>query len=335
MHNKKEIWVLLGIVLLLFPPGLKAQDYQAVDFTKELNVKFLNFELKQIDKGVELLNSAEKLFEQSKEMYSVLSELEKKEELSDDYIKALKALLEASKIYEEGNSTIFEVFKTKCETFWESMKKVQHYAAGVEKGRYYERQAKKHLARAEQRREQAEISEKFEYALRKIKEATELEQLAIRDQGRALQVYIDYPVEYNYGWEDDVTLEEILELFKNPAVNEPPDDIFATVDPDKKIDTSLIGEIIFKVQIAAHTVPLTEEYLRTIYKGGMKIDMIYEDEWYKYSIGRYKEFEEATKTLEECKVRKAFIVAYQEGKKLTIKEALELLERKKMSFNLK
>ena len=82
-------------------------------------------------------------------------------------------------------------------------------------------------------------------------------------------------------------------------------------------------EIIFKVQIAAHTVPLTEEYLRTIYLGGMQIDMIYEEEWYKYSIGRYKTLEEATETLEICNVKKAFIIAYQEGKKLTIQEALE------------
>ena len=91
------------------------------------------------------------------------------------------------------------------------------------------------------------------------------------------------------------------------------------------IDSSLLKEIIFKVQIAAHTVPLTEEYLRTIYKGGMKIDLIFEEDWYKYSVGRYKTLEEATATLENCNVKKAFIVAYQSGIKLTIEEALKRL----------
>jgi hypothetical protein len=169
-------------------------------------------------------------------------------------------------------------------------------------------------------------ADRYEAALYQMNEAFDLEKLAIRDEGRAVQIYQDFPVEYNYGWEDDVTLEEVLAMNRNPAIKEPPpQDIFGTVNKDAKIDSSLLKDIIFKVQIAAHTVPLTEEYLRTIYLGGMPIDMIYEEEWYKYSIGRYKTLEEATKTLEECDVKKAFIIAYQEGKKLTIQEALERL----------
>ena len=193
--------------------------------------------------------------------------------------------------------------------------------------KYYESQARKHLLMAAQRRDQVLWTDRYEYAKIKIREANELEREAINDQTRALQIYSDYPVEYNYEWENDVTLEEIYEIYKNPAVNEPPEDIYATVDPKAKIDPAMMEEIIFKVQIAAHTVPLTEEYLRTIYRGGMSIDMIYEDEWYKYSIGRYLNFEEATRTLEDCKVRKAFIVAYQGGKKLTIQEAINLLDK--------
>jgi len=173
------------------------------------------------------------------------------------------------------------------------------------------------------KRDIAAEADRYESALYQIKEAFELEKLAVRDQGRAVQIYQDFPVEYNYGWEDDVTLEEVLAMNRNPVIKEPPQDIFGTVDKNAEIDSSLFAEIIFKVQIAAHTVPLTEEYLRTIYLGGMQIDMIYEEEWYKYSIGRYKTLEEATETLEECNVKKAFVIAYQEGKKLTIREAME------------
>lgn len=304
-----------------------AQERHIADYTKELNIKISGSDEKRIEKGIKTLTEADINLVQAEELFSGLSDLEQKEKISNNYEKALKDLKEVSELYKEGNEMIYQVFKDDCEKFWTRMKRVQHFAAGVEKGKYYESQAKKHLRMAEQRRDQASWTDRYEYARVKIREANELEKEAIQAQGRALQIYSDYPVEYNYEWENDITLEEVYEIYKNPAVNEPPEDIYATVDPKNKVDPQLMEEIIFKVQIAAHTVPLTEEYLRTIYKGGMSIDMIYEDEWYKYSIGRYLSFEEATKTLEECKVRKAFIVAYQGGNKLTIQEALNLLDK--------
>ncbi|MBN2213954.1 MAG: hypothetical protein JW723_06910 [Bacteroidales bacterium] len=306
---------------------INAQERLISNYTGELNIKLTSSDEKKIEKGIEILIEADKQLSQAESRYLNLSELELKEKISENYEQALEELKAVSELYKEGNMSIHQVFKEKCETFWTRMKKVQHFAAGVEKGKYYESQSRKHMLMAQQRRDQASWTDRYEYARVKIREANELENEAIRDQGRALQIYTDYPVEYNYEWENDITLEEVYEIYKNPAVNEPPEDIYATVDTDAKVDPVLMKEIIFKVQIAAHTVPLTEEYLRIIYKGGMPIDMIYEDEWYKYSIGRFTGFEEATKVLEECKVRKAFIVAYQDGKKLTIKEAIELMEK--------
>jgi len=306
--------------------SVMAQERHVSDYTRELNIKISGSDERKIEKGIKILSEADNQLIQAENLFSGLSELEQKEKISENYMKSLKDLQSVSEHYKEGNQIIYHVFKDNCEEFWTRMKKVQHFAAGVEKGKYYESQARKHLLMAEQRRDQALWTDRFEYARLKIREANELEKEAINDQGRALQIYSDYPVEYNYEWENDVTLEEIYEIYKNPAVNEPPEDIYATVDPKAKVDPVLMEEIIFKVQIAAHTVPLTEEYLRTIYKGGMSIDMIYEDEWYKYSIGRYLSFEEATKTLEDCNVRKAFIVAYQGGEKLTIQEAINILD---------
>jgi hypothetical protein len=302
-----------------------AQERHISDYTEELNIKISSSDEKKIEKGIKILCDADKQLTQAEEIYSGLSELELKEKISESYGKALKNLQAASELYKEGNLAIYQVFKDGCGEFWTRMKRVQHFAAGVEKGKYYESQARKNMQMARQRHDQALWTDRYEYARLKIREANELEKEAIRDQGRALQIYSDYPVEYNYDWENDISVEEVYEIYKNPAVNEPPEDIYATVDPNKKVDPVLMEEIIFKVQIAAHTVPLTEEYLRTIYKGGMPIDMIYEDEWYKYSIGRFTSFDEATKVLEGCKVRKAFIVAYQGGKKLTIKEAIDLM----------
>lgn len=319
--------IFLQVVLSGFGLSVSSQDLQVSGFTKELNVKFTTLDEKKIEKGIEILTEAEKTLSEAKATYDGLSDLEKKEKVSDTYVKSLNKIREASEKYKEGYAVIYTVFKEKCEEFWNNMKKVQHFAAGVEKGKYYERQAGKQKAMSAQRRDQVLWTDRFEYAVLKLKEANELDLLIIRDQGRALQVYTDYPVEYNYGWENDVTLEEIEEIYRNPAVNEPPEDIYATVNSDTKVDPMLREEIIFKVQIAAHTVPITGELLRLIYKGTMPIDMIYEDNWYKYSIGRYHNFDEANKVLQECHVRKAFIVAYQGGKKLTIQEALGLLEQ--------
>jgi len=94
------------------------------------------------------------------------------------------------------------------------------------------------------------------------------------------------------------------------------------------VDSVLMKEVIFKVQIAAHTQPLSEEYLNTVYKGTIKLDMIFEEDWYKYSIGRYKSFDEAEATRIESNIKKAFVVAYQEGKKISTQEAIELIEKK-------
>jgi hypothetical protein len=303
-----------------------AQNHKIKEYYEELNLKFNSSDEKKFEKAIKLLDDADLLLNEANNMYESLEESEKNLGISSEYKKAFKKLVEASESYKDGHTLIYTVFKDKVREFWDAMSKENHYAAGMEKAKYYEKKALKGLSRALLKRDIVTDADRYEAALYQMNEAFDLEKLAIRDQGRAVQIYQDFPVEYNYGWEDDVTLEEVLAMNRNPVIKEPPpQDIFGTVDKDTKIDSSLLKDIIFKVQIAAHTVPLSEEYLRTIYLGGMPIDMIYEEEWYKYSIGRFKTLEEATETLEECNVKKAFITAYQGGKKLTIQEALERL----------
>jgi hypothetical protein len=214
------------------------------------------------------------------------------------------------------------------------MSRNNHRASGMEKARYYEGTAIKSHNRSIIRRQQVLESDRYEYSLEIMEDALEFEKLAVRDQGRALQICMDYPVEYNYGWDDDKSLEEIVKIMKDPIVHEPPKDIFATVDKTAEIDSTLLKEVIFKVQIAAHTMPLSQEYLNLFYKGRLPIDLIYEENWYKYSIGIHKTFEEADALLREVNIKKAFVVSYCEGKKITIQKAIDLMERKKMSGKL-
>jgi hypothetical protein len=294
-------------------------------------VKFDAFELKKLERAAGLLNEAEAALQEANNQYTALTDLEKKERLSSSYNSALKKLFESSETFKAGYGLAFSVFYEKNRNFWQKMNRTNHRASGMEKAKYYEGSALKYQNRSLIRRQQVMESDRYEYSLEIMNDALEYEKLAVRDQGRSLQICTDYPVEYNYGWTDDKSLEEIVKIMKDPIVHEPPTDIFATVNTDADVDSALFREIIFKVQIAAHTVPLSDEYLNIIYKGDIPIDMIYEEEWYKYSIGRYQTFDEAEATRRECNIKKAFVVAYSEGKKISTQEAVQLSEKKKSS----
>ena len=313
-------------ISLLHGDFLAAQN-SVKHYTDGLNIQFDLLESKKLDRAMNLLDEADASFQKANQLYDQLSTLEKKERITGDYRKALKTLFEASEKYKEAHTIVYTVYKTKAEVFWKKMSKVSHYAAGMDKARYYEGKALKSYNRSLIRREQVLETDRFEYGLIIMKDALALEKLSIRDEGRAVQIYSDYPVEYNYGWDDDKTLEEIVAIMRDPAINEPPDDIFATVDKETKVDSVLLKEIIFKVQIAAHTMPLSNEYLETLYKGDLKIDMIFEDNWYKYSIGRYLTYDEAEATRRECNIKKAFVVAYEGGKHIPTQEAIKIMEK--------
>ncbi len=306
--------------------GVSAQVTRE-QFTGELNIKLQSGEEKKIERAVSILNEAEALKDKAEKEYAALTPVEIKERVSDEYQSALRHLFESSQMYKEGHNLIYVVFKDKANDFWQKMLKNNHRATGMEKAKYYEGTATKSLNRALIRRQQVLESDRFDYSLGIMKDALNLEKLAVRDRGRGMQICADYPVEYNYGWENDLSLEQIVAIMKDPIVHEPPADIFATVSQDVEIDSALFKEIIFKVQIAAHTMPITDEYLNTLYRGNLKIDMIFEDDWYKYSIGRYKTFDEAEATHRECNIKKSFVVAYQSGKKISTTEAVQILQK--------
>lgn len=307
-----------------------AQNYQAADYQKGLHLKLNDIDDKKFEKAFKLFNEGDQLYAEAQQMFDKLSELEKKEGISSDYRKMMKKLAEASEEYREGNDIIYDIYKSKADAFWESMKKDSHFAAGMEKAKYYERKALQEHKRSSAIRQQILETDRYEWADYKMDDALKLEKLIIRDEGRALQLLQDYPVEYNYGWDDDVTKEQLQAAYADPALNEPPEDLL-TRKREKKKETMVINpkDIIFRVQIAAHTIPINDDYLKSIYNGPYKIDEISEEGWYKYQIGMFKTLEEAEKVLKECQVKKAFVVAYQDGKKLTLHEAQEILQKQK------
>lgn len=329
MHIKKSILIYFVFTLLFFTCG-NSQTYDLKFFLSEFNLKFESSDQKKFDKALELLNSGDALIKKAEKEFASLTEEEKEITFEHSYQSMVTDIIDGSKDITEGHMLLIEVFKERIEAFWEKMRKENHYAIGMEKGKYYEKQFKKHLEMAENKLDQMDVSDRYEWVYTKYKEVLDFELLAVCDLCRALQIYQDYPVEYNYGWENDITLEEVIALKKGHIINEPPDDLFDpkpdTIKKDtvKKVDMP-IAPIIFRVQIAAHTEPLTQAYLNTIYTGHLPVREIQEDNWYKYQIGEFSSFEEASDLLEECQVKKAFIVAYQSGNKLRIRDAIELI----------
>jgi len=325
-RNRMQLKFQLFVSLLLF--GLQgsmfAQQFQSSDFRKDLSVKIDIIDEKRIDKGVQIINSAYAIEREAISAFEVMNENDKPNQLSSEYKKVVKTLLEASERYREGMMVIYTVFQENCVKRGESMNKQYSFASGLNKAKFYDRKASKAYDRALSIRDLVLMLEKPELIQYKMAEALELEKLSIRDRGRSLQIYQDFPVEYNYGWDDDVTPGQVEAAFKDPAISKPPEDLFIQ---KPLTEFQPIGKkeppIVFKVQIAAHTSPIENSYLKqNVYAGDIPIKENFEDNWYKYSIGEFDNFNQANTLLKQIQVNKAFVVAYQEGKRLPIKDAL-------------
>lgn len=318
------VYLVLICLFLLITSKLSSQQFDPSDYRKELSIKLDVIDEKRIEKGVKLLNDAYKIERDAITQLENIAEDEKLRAVSPEYKKAVKTLIEASEKYREGHIIVYTVFQENCAKFGEIMKKKNHTAFGINKARLYERKASKAYDRSLAVRDLVAMLEKPDLVQYKMAEALELEKLAIRDRGRAVQIYQDFPVEYNYGWDNDVTPEEVAAEFKDPAISLPPDDLFVQkpITPTTA-DSIVASHIIFRVQIAAHTVPMDIQQIHaSIYRGKEKISELHEDNWYKYTIGEFDNFNDANRLLKQSQVKKAFVVAYKGGKRLPIKDAL-------------
>lgn len=74
----------------------------------------------------------------------------------------------------------------------------------------------------------------------------------------------------------------------------------------------------FAVQIAASRETLSDNILRMLYSGNQPVTKHFEDNWYKYTIGRESTLLEAQRLKAASGVKGAFIVAYQNGARITL-----------------
>jgi len=74
-------------------------------------------------------------------------------------------------------------------------------------------------------------------------------------------------------------------------------------------------EVIYRVQLAANRSELSQRALSKMYYGNKSVEMINENGWYKYSVGDFETYEEASKFRKASGIGNAFVVAYRKGTK--------------------
>lgn len=74
-----------------------------------------------------------------------------------------------------------------------------------------------------------------------------------------------------------------------------------------------VSDTIYSVQIAACRTRMSQDMLKDIYQGTEKIVETYEDDWFKYTIGKFNTYKEADDLKSKIKVNEPFIVIYLNG----------------------
>ncbi|OFX88019.1 MAG: hypothetical protein A2W99_11315 [Bacteroidetes bacterium GWF2_33_16] len=86
----------------------------------------------------------------------------------------------------------------------------------------------------------------------------------------------------------------------------------------KQGPSTISAGLEFKVQIAAAKVKLSENDLVNIYKGDEHVDVREEEGWFKYSVGKFNTYEQATALNKLVNVSGSFVVAYKDGIKIPL-----------------
>lgn len=150
---------------------------------------------------------------------------------------------------------------------------------------------------------------------------------------------VKYKKEFYGAYNSSVTVEkDVPEVKEEPKKNTPPvvqvektKTIDSTKNNTKPKSTNVTTEtvatngVVFKIQIAASGTKL--ETVPSNFKGLSPISLTEDNGKYKYFYGSFSNYELAKQQLQEAKSKgydSAFIVAYIDGKKVTVQEALKV-----------
>jgi hypothetical protein len=282
----------------------------------DVPVELGQIEKRQLEKANELIRQGMDLWNQINQRYNPETVLSHK--IDSIYnVEAYPLLAKAADYFLEGTTEKYEIYHKNCLEFWN--KHSHDYPTGVDNARRLQKEALNYLEKSKlNRRVAGNYVNQYVYAYDRFYEAFSLEIIATKKEGRALQIYRDWPIHYAYEWDDDVEENLFAKAVVVVKKEEP-----KVVQPEiKQVELPDSMIVFYMVQIAAHTIQITPKYIKeNIYNGTMPIEELKEDGWFKYTIGHYKTFDEAEKLLNQINVSKAFVVAYKNGKRVPLKEA--------------
>ncbi len=121
----------------------------------------------------------------------------------------------------------------------------------------------------------------------------------------------EYAVAANKDTLQAVTENSVTE--QAPDVGKKPMEIGIVTDENKDQIIPADEEIIYRIQIAANRTELSQRALGKMYYGNKRVEMINENGWYKYSVGDFGSYEDASAFRKASAIENAYIVAYRKG----------------------
>ena len=278
---------------------------------KELHLEFSDIDNRRLNRIAEQKENAEIMIARATENNDIRT-LE----------RAFNDLFSASK-------EMFELYDKYCKSEREEMPVI--LPDEFEKIKEFEISAGEKMKKSEILKEEAEKAEGFNESKQLYMMAYDLAQLALLNKGRTLRVYQDYPVMYSYQWYEDKTIvrdttKEVAGLIENERGEMMEEDV-EKIEEESRDEEGLGRGVTYIVQIAAHTNEITDDKLKTIYSGERKVNMMVEDNWYKYYFGPFSSFEEADRVMKSLNVTNVFIAAYLDNQRISIGEAVEIKSR--------
>lgn len=160
------------------------------------------------------------------------------------------------------------------------------------------------------------------------------------DTDRMLQLWYEY-IYGQQAYESELPIAETADTTAIAEENVPA--VIASAVSDEKTEIGIVTEenrgkiipadeeVIYRVQIAANRSELSQRALSKMYYGNKHIEMINENGWYKYSVGDFTTYEEASSFRKSTGMPNAFVVAYRRGTQFTPGRT-EVVEEKAQAF---
>lgn len=275
------------------------------------NLKHLNLDFSDDDNN--LINIIEQRKENAEDMIQQAVEAKNREYME----KAFNELFAASR-------DLFDIYDEYCKSKMEDLE--SKLPPELDRPVHLEHLAQEKINESEILRNEAGNANELTRAKKIYMMAFDLDQLALLNKGRALRLYQDLPVIYEYRWYDDYIVmtgspEGIIGfIYDEPKEKEEITDKKGNDEAQEVIQQPGKG-IKYTVQIAAHSSEISEKELSIIYSGNRQIKMMIEDKWYKYYIGPYSTFQEAERVMKSLDMENVFLAAYLDGKRIGIGEA--------------